>query len=190
MSEALAALAAGKSGEAADAARDAFAAARAQRSHSLKSEAYVVLIEVLAVLPDDADEYRATVEDAFYWAETMPEEIQVWLFVAVTPHLAELGLGRLADRARGRTARANAWLERSINVQVRLQQVHLADVAAGRKVDRAALALERTAAFYADEMFDADGAMLDDAAAAWRAVGRPDRADRVTEIATELRSRR
>ena len=178
--------------EAAEAARHGFSAARSQRSHLLMSEAWVVLLEVLAADPDNdlTLEYRETVEGAFYWAETMPEEIQLWLLVALEPHLTGLGFRRLVDRARARREKAATWLQLgNINVGTRLQAFHVTDLETGRPVDRKALALERTAAFYADQHFDPQVLMLDDAAEAWRRAGRPDRADFVSGLAAEIRTR-
>lgn len=53
-------------------------------------------------------DYREAVEGGFAWAETMPEEIQVWLFPALGEHLERLGFCRLVDRARARSASAAA----------------------------------------------------------------------------------
>ena len=77
----------------------------------------------------------------------------------------------------------------NVNISTRLQANHLADLEAGNRIDRAVLALERTAAFYADELFDPAGLMLDEAADAWRRAERSDRADFVAALARELRSR-
>jgi hypothetical protein len=44
----------------------------------------------------------------FCWAETMPEEIQLWLWLALEPHLKALGFHRLVERARLRRAKARA----------------------------------------------------------------------------------
>jgi hypothetical protein len=153
-------IASGDLAGAADRARGAFRTARAQRSHQLVSEAWIGLIETLAADPDSdhADEFRELVEGAFYWAETMPEELQLWLFPALEPHLESLGLQRLADRAVGRRAKAEAWLARgNLNITTRCQAFHLADLEAGRRIDRRALSLERQAAFYADKLFDGEG---------------------------------
>jgi hypothetical protein len=177
---------------AAEAARRAYAAARAQRSNQLVSEAWIGLIETLAANPDNdlTLEFREAVEGAFYWAETMPEEIQVWMFVALVPHLQALGFRRLVDRAEQRRERASAWLAQgNVNVMTRCQEFHLTDLAGERPLDRPALALERQAAFLADELFDPEGRQLDVAADRWRQVGRDDRADFLASLAAELRAR-
>jgi hypothetical protein len=152
---------------AADAARQAFKVARSQRSHQLISEAWVSLLETLAADPENdlTTEYREHVEGAFYWAETMPEEIQVWFLIALEPHLQALGFRRLVERSDAIRARATKWLERSLNVSTRLQAFQLSDLEAGRKIDRRCLA------------------------AAWRQAGRPDRADFVAALADEVRNR-
>lgn len=49
-------------------------------------------------------------EGAFYWAETMPEEV-LWLMLALEPHLDALRLGRLIERARARRETMTAWLD-------------------------------------------------------------------------------
>jgi hypothetical protein len=131
---------------AAEAARGAFATARSQRSHQLVSEAWIGLIETLAADPDNdlTVEFRQAVEGAFYWAETMPEEIQVWVFAALEPQLQALGFRRLVHRARARRDGASAWLAMgNVNVIARCQEFHLEDLAAGRGVERRARALER-----------------------------------------------
>lgn len=185
-------LAIGDLAGAADAARNAFTAARAQKSHQLVSEAWIGLIETLAA---DADNdltihFREAVEGAFYWAETMPEEIQVWMFAALVPHLQALGFRRLVDRAETRRERASAWLAKgNVNAMTRCGEFHLADLAASRPLDRRALAMERQAAFLADELFDPEGRQLEVAAARWREVGRDDRADFLVSLAGELRER-
>lgn len=185
-------LASGDLTGAADRARGAFSTARAQRSHQLVSEAWIGLIETLAADPksDHSDEFREVVEGAFYWAETMPEEIEVWLCPALEPHLQSLGLTRLADRAGARRGKAEAWLAKgNLNVTTRCQRFHLADLEAGRPIDRRALSLERQAAFYADELFDGEGVALEIAAARWREAGRDDRADFLIGLAMEQRKR-
>ncbi|HUE06419.1 MAG TPA: hypothetical protein VMP41_03255 [Acidimicrobiales bacterium] len=177
---------------AADSARRAFAAARSQRSHQLISEAWITLLETLAADPENdlTIEYREHVEGAFSWAETMPEEIQVWFLIALEPHLEALGFRRLVDRSQALRAKAQKWLQRSLNVSARLQTFQLADLEAGNPVDRRCLALERSAAFYADELFDPQAMMLDDAALAWERAGRPDRAAFVAALAEEIRTNR
>ncbi len=177
---------------AAEAAFDAFGTARTQRSHQLVSATWLFLLDTLAADPDAvlAIEYRAAVEGAFEWAETMPEEIQVWLFPALEPHLERLAFRRLVDRARKRSASANAWLAKgNLNVRTRVQQFHLDDLKNDRLIEPRALALDRMAAFYADELFDPSGDLLRQSAQQWRSVGRDDRAEFLEGLADEVADR-
>src|SRR5262249_4928797 len=123
MARAQGSLSAGELATATGEAKRAFELARAQRSHRLVSEAGILLVEVLAADPDRDStlDYRDHVEGAYYWAETMPEEIQVWFLLALVPHLAALGFRRLVDRAEQRRVRADAWLRSgNLNVLTRL----------------------------------------------------------------------
>ena len=177
---------------AAEAAFEAFGTARAQRSHQLVSDTWLFLLDTLVADPDAAStiEYRTAVEGAFAWAETMPEEIQVWLFPALEPHLERSAFRRLVERARKRSASANAWLtEGNMNVRTRVQQFHLDDLRNDRLIEPRALALDRMAAFYADERFDPTGDLLRQSARQWRSAGRDDRADFLEGLADELAGR-
>ncbi len=170
----------------------AFQTARAQRSHGLLSSAWMFLLDTMAADPDAplSMDYREYVEGAFFWAETMPDEIQVWFFPALVPHLDRLALRRLVDRANASAATAQRWLSAgNMNVKTRVEAFQLDDLAAGRPVEPKALAVERSAAFYVDEGFDLTGATLDDAASLWRNAGREDRARFLENLANELRSR-
>jgi len=192
MDEASDALLAGDTQRAAEAASEAFHLARAQRSHQLVSDAWLFLLDTLAADPDSilTMDYREHVEGAFYWAETMPEEIQVWLFPALVPHLERLGLQRLVERANLRSESATAWLRRgNLNVRTRIQQNHLDDLTDGRSIDARALAVERMAAFYADELLDPEAELFRQAARIWRQAGRDDRASFLDDLATEIRAR-
>ncbi len=185
-------LVAGDTLRAADAARDAFGAARAQRSHQLLSDAWTFLLDVLAADPDAllSSGYREAVEGAFAWGETMPEEIQVWFFPAIEPHLDRLAYRRLVHRSRVRTSSAAKWLERgNVNASARLQRLHLDDLQNDRIIDLKAVAMERTAAFYADELFDPEGTLLRQAARLWQQAGREDRAAVINKIADDLAGR-
>ena len=77
-----------------------------------------------------------------------------------------------------------------MNVTTPLHTFHLADLESGNAIDRCALALERGAAFSADELSDPDANMLDEAAGSWRASGRPDRVEFVASLAAETRPTR
>ena len=163
MQKASEALLAGDTQQAANAALEVFHVARAQRSDQLVSDTWLFLLDTLAADPDSIHtvDYRDHVEGAFYWAETMPEEIQVWLFPALVPHLERLGFRRLVERANMRSESATGWLQRgNLNVRTRIQQNHLDDLANGRSIDPRALAMERMAAFYADELFDPEAELL------------------------------
>jgi hypothetical protein len=175
-----------------EAAREAFALARRHRAHQLLSEAFVIYVTALAADEQavDTDEYRETVEGAFGWAETMPEEIQVWLFPFLVPHLAVIGEPRLASNAAEGGARSDERLAAgTINVRYRCQTHHLDDVAAGARIDAKALSMERMGALYADDLFDTEGLMLLDAAMLWRSAGRDDRAEFIEDLVAEIRSR-
>jgi hypothetical protein len=95
MERARTALRDGRSQDALEAAEEAWQRARTQRSHRLLSEGYAFLLDVMAEtgLAEPA-RYHQAAEDAFYSAETMPEEIQVWLFHALRPHLLAVNLPR------------------------------------------------------------------------------------------------
>jgi len=182
-------LQAGDTRGAAEAAEVAFRTARAQRSHHLVSGTWVFLLDTQAADPDAtlSMDYREAVDGAFAWAETMPEEIQVWLFPALEEHLERLGFRRLVERARTRARAATAWLDKgNLNVASRLQRFHLEDLEHGRALDARAVAMDRTAAFYANEGFDATGEHLRVASRAWLALGRDDRADFLTGLADDL----
>ena len=171
------------------AGREAFKIARSNRSHKLLSEAWITLIEALAPSPS-ADDYGDHVEGAFEWAETMPQEIQLWLLPALEPHLRNLGLDRLADRAQKGRDRAEKWLSLgNMNVLPRIQSFHLDDLARGRHIDPRALGLERQGAAFADELWDLEGDILLMAADAWDAANRSDRGDFLRELVTEMRAR-
>jgi hypothetical protein len=71
---------------------------------------------------------------------------------AFEPHLEALGFRRLVEQADFIRTRAAGWLTHSLNVSPRLQAFQLADLEAGRPIDRRCLSLERSAAFYADEL--------------------------------------
>ncbi len=130
--------------------------------------------------------YHQAAEDAFYWAETMPEEIQVWLSPALRPHLLAVKLPRLEARAATRCGKAQAWLSRgNLNVAARVQALDIEDMARGLVVDHRLRTQERQAAFYADEHWDATGDMLRIVARAWRDAGRADRAQALEAIADE-----
>lgn len=173
-------------------ATQAFKSARAQRSFGLLSSAWMFLLDTYATDPDAvlSMEYREYVEGAFSWAETMPEEIQVWFFPALVPHLERLAFRRLVDRARTRIEAAQKWLAAgNMNVRTRVQEFHVEDLAAGRTIDPNAIAMERMATLYVDELFDPTGATLDQAASLWRSAGRGDRAEFLEALAVEVRSR-
>jgi hypothetical protein len=182
-------LLAGDTRGAAEAAEVAFSTARAQRSHHLVTGTWIFLLDTRAADPEAtlSMDYREQVEGAFAWAETMPEEIQVWLFPALEEHLERLGFRRLVERARTRSRAAAAWLEKgNLNVTTRLQRFHLDDLEHGRALDARAVAGDRTAAFYAQEGFDATGELLRRAAHRWREVGRADRAEFLDGLAHAL----
>lgn len=184
-------LIAGDTEEAVESASLAFQTARAQRSLSLLSSTWMFLLDTMAADPDAtlSMDYRECVEGAFSWAETMPDEIQVWFFPALVPHLDRLALRRLVDRANARAAAAQRWLDAgNMNVKTRVQAFHIDDLAAGRTIDPRALAVERSATFYVDEGFDPTGATLDDAASLWRNAGREDRASFLEDLAETIRS--
>jgi len=192
MDRSAALLVAGDTRNAIQAASEAFGFARSQRSQRLVSEAWMFLLDTYVTEPDAAliPEYRETVEGAFAWGETMPEEIQVWFFPALVPHLEHLALRRLVDRAGKRVEAAKSWLDRgNLNVRTRVQQFHLDDASNHRHLDARAVATERMAAFYADELFDPDGQLLRQAARLWRQAGRDDRADFLDELAHEVADR-
>ncbi len=192
MEQASDALLAGDTQRAAKAALKAFEVARAQRSHQLVSATWPFLLDALVADPDliVTVDYREHVEGAFYWAETMPEEIQMWLFPALVPHLKGLGFQRLVDRANQRSESAAAWLQLgNLNVRTRIQQKHLDDLTDRRSIDSRALAMERMAAFYADELFDPAAKLLREAEELWRQAGRGDRALFLDDLATEIRAR-
>lgn len=73
-----------------------------------------------------------------------------------------------------------------MNVATRLQQFHLEDLDHDRLLDARAVALDRTAAFYAAEGFDPTGEHLRSAASRWRTVNRPDRATFLEGLANDL----
>jgi hypothetical protein len=76
--------------------------------------------------------YPPVAEDAFYWAETMPEEIQVWPFHALRPHLLAVNLPRLEARTASRCDKARAWLSMgNLNVATRVQALDIEDMARG-----------------------------------------------------------
>ena len=182
----------GEARGAVEAATEAFRLARAQRSHHLVSDTWLFLLETQAADPDAVltIEYRAAVEGAFEWAETMPDEIQVWFFPALEPHLERLAFRRLVERARKRSDSARAWLSKgNVNVRTRVQQFHLDDLKNGRFIEPKALAMDRMAAFYADELFDPSGQLLRQAAGQWRGVGRDDRAAFLEGLADEVAAR-
>jgi hypothetical protein len=169
-------------------ARLAYKSAREQRSFNLMSRTWLFLLDALAVNPtsSNSSEYQEYVEGAFYWAETMPEEIQTWLFRAIQPHLARLGLTRLADRATSRTVKAQEWLDLgNRNLRIRIEEFQLADLKAGRPIDAEARKMERTGAFYFDELFDPSGEILKAAATMWRGAGRHDRAEFLDELVAD-----
>jgi hypothetical protein len=169
-------------------ARLAFKAARAQRSFNLMSRTWLFLLDALALDPTSSKslEYQESVEGAFYWAETMPEEIQTWLFPAIQPHLARLELTRLLKRASSRTVKAQEWLDLgNRNLRSQVEAFHLADVEAGRLIDVEARKLERTGAFYYDELFDPTGEILKAAATLWRGAERSDRADFLEQLVAD-----
>ena len=179
----------GDTGGAAAAASEAFSVARAQRSHQLVSDTWLFLLDTLAADPDAilTMEYRRAVEGAFEWAETMPDEIQVWFFPALEPHLERLAFRRLVERAKKRSASAKAWLTKgNLNVRTRVQQFHLEDLKNDRFIEPKALAMDRMAAFYADELFDPSGDLLRQSAEHWRTVGRDDRAAFLEGLADEV----
>jgi hypothetical protein len=184
-------LAVGDSHLAVESAVLAFQTARTQRSHGLVSSTWMFLLDTMAADPDAplSTDYREYVEGAFSWAETMPDEIQVWFFPALIPHLDRLALHRLVDRATARAAMAQQWIDAgNINVKTRAQAFHIDDLAAGRSIDPRALAVERSAVFYADEGYDPTGATLDHAASLWRKAGREDRAIFLEDLAETMRS--
>jgi hypothetical protein len=170
-------------------AAQALKVAKSSRAHWPISEARRTLVDALAQgrRESESDDYRLEAKRAFYWAETMPEEIQVWLFDALVPHLERLGLENLRDRARKGSELAEAWLGRgNLNVATRIGRFHLSDVRSAQKIDQRALSLERMAAFYADEMWDPNGELLREAARLWQKAGRSDRSAFLVSLADEL----
>jgi hypothetical protein len=145
----------------------------------------------MAEVPDvDVEDYRDVTEGAFRWGETMPEEIQVWFFARLDPHLVRIKDELLIRWAREHLDRAKAWRGLgNVNITTRLAEIHLKDQEAGVDVDRRALSLERMGAFYADELFDPEGNMLLAAAERWRNAGRLDRATALEELVAQLRNR-
>ncbi|MGB8197321.1 MAG: hypothetical protein WCF25_09990 [Acidimicrobiales bacterium] len=169
-------------------ARLAYKTARAQRSFSLMSRTWLFLLDTLAADPNlsESFEYQEYVEGAFYWAETMPEEIQIWLFPAIQPHLSRVGLTSLVHRASSRTFEAQEWLELgNRNLRTRIDEFQLADLEAGRPIDAEARKLEREGAFYFDESFDPSGEILKAAATLWRGAGRSDRAEFLEQLVAD-----
>lgn len=172
--------------------REAFRLARGYRAHQLLSEAWVAYIEALdaAVAQEDADagEYAEVVEGGYAWGETMPEEIQRWFMPFLVPHLEAIGERRHAQRAAAIGERAAQLLGAGrVNVGDRCRQFHLDDLEAGRVIDPAALAAERRASFYVDELFDPGAEMLAEAAGLWRSAGRPDRAAHLDALVAAVR---
>jgi hypothetical protein len=169
-------------------ARKAYDLARSNRGHQLTSEAWLALVEALAAVEGTRDEYREHAEGLFYWTETMADEIQLWLYPALDHHLEVLGLENLVARARTGRERAEKWLKAgNLNASTRIHAFHLEDVAAGRPVSAKALAIERQAAFYVDEMFDDNGIGLEQASKAWEESGRPDRAAFLRSLVADLK---
>ena len=169
-------------------ARLAFKTAQAQRSFNLMSRTWLFLLDTLAIVPSPSHslEYLELAEGAFYWAETMPEEVQTWLFPAIQPHLERLGLTRLLDRSTARTARAQEWLDLgNRNIRTRIDEFQLADFAAGRSIDAEARKMERMGAFYFDELLDVTGEMLKAAATMWRGANRSDRANFIEQLMSD-----
>jgi hypothetical protein len=76
-----------------------------------------------------------------------------------------------------------------MNVRTRVQEFHIEDLAAGRRIDPDAIAMERMATLYVDELFDPAGATLDQAASLWRSARREERAEFLEALAEEVRSR-
>ena len=184
-------LASGQTTDAVAEGRAAFKLARSNRSHWPLSDAWLAFVEALAAdQPSESEtEYLEVTKGAFYWAETMPEEIQIWLLPGLLPHLDRLGLDRLEERAGTMVRRAQDWLTHSRNVSARIEQMNVADAVAGRPIDERARAAERMAVFYADEGWDSDGALLSQAANMWATAGREDRARFLQGLAAELAAR-
>jgi hypothetical protein len=187
MERARTALRDGRSQDALEAAEEAWQRARTQRSHRLLSEGYAFLLDVMAEtgLAEPA-RYHQAAEDAFYWAETMPEEIQVWLFHALRPHLLAVNLPRLEARAASRCEKAEAWLSRgNLNVATRVQALDIEDMARGWLSTIACALRNGRRRCYADELWDATGEVLRIVARSWRDAGRADRAEALEAIADE-----
>jgi hypothetical protein len=92
----------------------------------------------------------------------------------------------LLKRASSRTVKAQEWLDLgNRNLRSQVEAFHLADVEAGRLIDVEARKLERTGAFYYDELFDPTGEILKAAATLWRGAERSDRADFLEQLVAD-----
>jgi hypothetical protein len=167
----------GRHVEALACAQRSFSAARSAKFVQLISETWILLLDAFARADlRDEQEYREHVEGGFAWAETTPEEIEVWIFSALTPHLAYFGMTRQIERGRLRAERAASYVEQ--NNTPDLAKLHatlnLDDLRNGRTIDFVALQAERTA--IGEWKHDEGSQLLREAIRLWRVAKRDDRA--------------